>query len=109
MSVMYVQCIITVCVWYCVEIFPIFLLIYCTCIIYCSSKFLLLYSENAILEGEDREGIYSFVALSAHYIGLNVTQCRYLSVYSVDFTQSSTIEWIDYNIFIFITSFCYTE
>ena len=40
--------------------------------------FLLFYSENAILEGEDHEGIYSFVALSAHYIGLNVTQCRYL-------------------------------
>ncbi|XP_068695175.1 E3 ubiquitin-protein ligase UBR4-like isoform X2 [Montipora foliosa] len=31
-------------------------------------------SENVILEGEDREAIYSFVALSAHYIGLNVTQ-----------------------------------
>ncbi|XP_074621519.1 E3 ubiquitin-protein ligase UBR4-like isoform X3 [Acropora palmata] len=31
--------------------------------------------ENAILEEEDRETIYSFVALSAHYIGLNVVQC----------------------------------
>ena len=38
---------------------------------------ILLFSENVILEGEDHEGIYSFVALSAHYIGLNVTQCEY--------------------------------
>ena len=38
-------------------------------------------SENVILEGEDREGFFhSFVALSAHYIGLNVTQCKYLHV-----------------------------
>ena len=34
-------------------------------------------SENVILEGEDRDGFFrSFVALSAHYIGLNVTQCK---------------------------------
>lgn len=33
-------------------------------------------SENEILDGQEREGIYSFVALSAHYIGLNVTQCK---------------------------------
>jgi len=35
------------------------------------------------LEEEDRETIYSFVALSAHYIGLNVVQCRYLFVFPI--------------------------
>lgn len=41
--------------------------------------FVIFPSENVILEGEDRDGFYhSFVALSAHYIGLNVTECKYL-------------------------------
>ena len=39
---------------------------------------LLFCSENIILGDDDREGFFhSFVALSAHYIGLNVTQCKY--------------------------------
>jgi len=41
-----------------------------------SNNFTVFSSENEILEGQEREGIYSFVALSAHYIGLNVTQCK---------------------------------
>lgn len=45
-------------------------------------------SENVILEGEDRDGFFhSFVALSAHYIGLNVTQCK-CSCCSVYFSTS---------------------
>lgn len=39
---------------------------------------IIIFSENIILGDDDREGFFhSFVALSAHYIGLNVTQCKY--------------------------------
>lgn len=56
-----------------------------------TSLFFLIFSENVILEGEDRDGFFrSFVALSAHYIGLNVTQCK-CSGCSIHFSSSFQI------------------